>query len=726
MMSSYTELLSYTRQLERRLAALERLDDRAVTDHALLDGLAEDGHPQYLYASGGKEGATNQVQLFTYGVVAANVYGGIGPNDDLTIEGTTDAAKTTSDVLIQPTAGNVGIFRSPTSSRFEIGASTRIVYDTITTLTVETTSFSGADVASRFDVTTDVTNVNMSLRLAKGIHRYTSNATTVAFLHYGSAVDQFELVHGSNTRLAVASNGNVGIGQGTAAEKLEVAGNILIPNNSWYKAKSSGGTAIWLMGIDASNNVYMGAVSDAGGSVYIREDGANVVTITGANVGVGGAPSATARLTAKGSTTDYNGNALYLTDSANTALFTFRNDGVSYFANGQYLSPDGNAYTRWWTPGVALGALSYMGQYGHVLSYNVKLTAGAWKSIAASTGGCAFAFTEGNFTLANTNSFSGADQAVTWYDRLVVTAAGDVGIGTAAPDGRLHVVQNGSTAGIRVTGGTNPQIAAIDGSLTMKVQSAGTLGIFGTESNHPCAIYTNNTNRVHIPADGNVGIGTTTPASYLSGTSGISVYNASYPGISWVNTSAYWLMYMSSSNLYIWESTNATNRVTFQTNGNVGIGTSSPNDKLEISGGDLSFSNGGSATSYIKHLSTNSLITFRMWNGASNVDVLTCRPEGVGIGTTSVSSNSILTVGGRVGIKTGANAVAAQMMVYQDSTTAAIAVVDLVQDDISEEFINFRSGEGTGYPADTAAVGSYAKKVRVSVNGTFYWLALYN
>ena len=74
----------------------------------------------------------------------------------------------------------------------------------------------------------------------------------------------------------------------------------------------------------------------------------------------------------------------------------------------------------------------------------------------------------------------------------------------------------------------------------------------------------------------------------------------------------------------------------------------------------------------------------------------------------------------------GRLAIDAQMMVYQDSATGTCAVVDLVQEDVSEEFINFRSAVGASQPIDTAALGTYYGKIRVSVNGTFKFMALYN
>lgn len=79
---------------------------------------------------------------------------------------------------------------------------------------------------------------------------------------------------------------------------------------------------------------------------------------------------------------------------------------------------------------------------------------------------------------------------------------------------------------------------------------------------------------------------------------------------------------------------------------------------------------------------------------------------------------------GRVGINT--DPLSAQLGVDQASTTAAIPVLILDQADLSEEFIEFVATVGAGNPIDTAAIGTYYGKARVSVNGTFKYVALYN
>jgi hypothetical protein len=74
----------------------------------------------YLLATGATVGASAQAQTFTNGVIGPTIYGGTAANDDLMLEGTSDATKTTSYVILQPSAGNVGIGIVPATYRFQV------------------------------------------------------------------------------------------------------------------------------------------------------------------------------------------------------------------------------------------------------------------------------------------------------------------------------------------------------------------------------------------------------------------------------------------------------------------------------------------------------------------------------------------------------------------------------------------------------------------------------
>ena len=94
-----------------------------VTDHGALTGLTpDDDHTQYALLAGRAGGQT--------------LYGGTAANDDITIHGTSNATRTTSYVLLQPSGGNVGIGTTAPNSILSFGG-------TDPTLSTDTTD--GAD-----------------------------------------------------------------------------------------------------------------------------------------------------------------------------------------------------------------------------------------------------------------------------------------------------------------------------------------------------------------------------------------------------------------------------------------------------------------------------------------------------------------------------------------------------------------------------------------------------
>jgi hypothetical protein len=101
-------------------------------------------------------------------------------------------------------------------------------------------------------------------------------------------------------------------------------------------------------------------------------------------------------------------------------------------------------------------------------------------------------------------------------ERLRITSAGLVGIGTSAPDSPLNVragANNATAAEIASFGRPDAVVrAAISKGLV-----GGTInGIaFGTTTNHPFALNTNGSERIYITNTGNVGIGTTSPVNLL-------------------------------------------------------------------------------------------------------------------------------------------------------------------------------------------------------------------
>ncbi len=150
----------------------------------------------------------------------------------------------------------------------------------------------------------------------------------------------------------------------------------------------------------------------------------------------------------------------------------------------------------------------------------------------------------------------------------------------------------------------------------------------------------------------------------------------------------------------------STNTLLWKISGTAFAGISAENDsgfltsRLVLTAKESGVS--GDSEIYLQALSTTAptfSTTFRMSNNG-NIDV-TVNP---GLGFTITGGLKVL----------------------QTSTTAAVPTLTLNQLDLSEELIQFNGTVAAGNPIDTAAVGAVYGKVRVSVNGVFKYLQLYN
>jgi hypothetical protein len=177
----------------------------------------------------------------------------------------------------------------------------------------------------------------------------------------------------------------------------------------------------------------------------------------------------------------------------------------------------------------------------------------------------------------------------------------------------------------------------------------------GTSSLHDFRLVTNGSTRMHIKADGNVGIGTTEPLNKLQ-VNGDAIFNSSIgnlkfgfptgPGWGYATTGGGSILYLYSfSNTSTEEG--QTHRVTFNSNGTNGFGVVSPAKALHAesasSGGALRLTRSGSsvvldAGSEINEgfIGTTSNHNFRLLsNGAVRMHI--AADGNVGIGTTTPS-----------------------------------------------------------------------------------------
>jgi hypothetical protein len=171
---------------------------------------------------------------------------------------------------------------------------------------------------------------------------------------------------------------------------------------------------------------------------------------------------------------------------------------------------------------------------------------------------------------------------VTPVERLTVLAGGDVGIGTTSPGYKLDV-----TGDARFGDGNNfnPLIQYAGSGRTAGSPGysfVGDLntGMFNPNLSNTLAFSTGGSERMRINSSGNVGIGTTSPDAKLD----IEGDEASLR-IKDTTSGKTWDWQVHSTYMEFGEVNVANNRLVIKNGGNVGIGTTDPQSKLQVAGG---------------------------------------------------------------------------------------------------------------------------------------------
>jgi hypothetical protein len=194
------------------------------------------------------------------------------------------------------------------------------------------------------------------------------------------------------------------------------------------------------------------------------------------------------------------------------------------------------------------------------------------------------------FDLINTTTGAGFLQHVTdsgllqfattaGATRMVIDPIGNIGIGTITPSERLHVLRSGdyqlrlenqATGGGFWNIGQSDNIFNIGGKKLAFVPDS-------TNSSAATVVFTN---------DGQVGIGTASPSAKLT-VSGAGAYNAAGAArFDLFNTTANtgFLQHVTDGGLLQFTTTSGNTRMVIDPNGNVGVGTVTPQAKLQIGG----------------------------------------------------------------------------------------------------------------------------------------------
>jgi len=590
------------------------------------------------------------------------------------LRSTRGSTATDATTMILTRTGNVGIGTTiPIAKLSVLATSTGYSSDSQIKVSDGSTSYYGG---LSFD---DAGSTRLSVR-----NSYDGTGAIVGF-GFGGSSDKVQIINGTGF---IVNEGNVGIGTTAPAQKLHVSGgHILLDNNKEIRQKDSGGTERTVFELDSSNDLniggsYAGALRFIGGGSYaevmrIHDDG-NVgigTTSPGSKLEIhksityGSYGPAAPQLNLVNTHTEGTAGFLMLSARYNntspaqtfyqvggmgggkeTALannewggyinFFTTSDGTAGAASGMFehmrITADGN---------VGIGTTSPTEKL--VVNGNIETATPAGKigfNVGdAHTNGPHYGL--GKLSGANPVNLSGY-YGLSFYtdgaERVRVSSAGNVGIGTTSPNTKLHVSGsikaegNGTDQyffeGVRTGVGTTIRI--YDNANTAYIDSYNNMAFRANQNGGSGGNFTF--------TGGNVGIGTTSPYGRLnvipsSNPTTPTAANQISIGESSANSQynlrlGYFLEGGAYKGSIQAISGNTPNTLILNGDGgNVGIGTTSPTHKLHVNGdmrltGALRDSNNatgsagqvlsstGSATDWIPLPATPTIYTPKVYN----------------------------------------------------------------------------------------------------------------
>jgi hypothetical protein len=434
---------------------------------------------------------------------------------------------------------------------------------------------------------------------------------------------------------------------GTAVTSISFGTTGLTPSTATQGAVTVAGTlGVANGGTGTATTFTAGSVVFAGASGVYTQDNANLFwDNTNDRLGIGTA-TPSSRL-------DLGSGDLRFSGTGQRILADFSNGTVSNRLAFQSTTTNGNTNVHIIPNGTSVAA-------GLNVETDSALTNGQVGNIAI--------IGTTDFRITSTLRGTGIYVPMTFYtggsERIRVDTSGNVGVGTATPSFRLTVAGGASDAAWLNSSGTL-SLLGLGG------YSGGTDGAFSLRYDRATGVTTFNggsrdtpVERMRIDASGNVGIGTSSPASLLDVAGTIrSGVGGSDPGTGavfyFVGSGAFQTVVGGAAFAVNTGANNArAERMRIDSSGNVGIGTTAPGQTLQIvNAGNYQFRLGaGSTFNYdIGRSTSDGLLYFYgnqsgftgyVFSGADGERMRITGNGSVAIGTSTPVSGRILTVNG--------------------------------------------------------------------------------